>query len=167
METNLKYVGMAGNLIDDEDLFDEDSLSGLFNRKNRKPKKPKRVKPPRKKDGSGFKKWAGEDGYINTAVGTAANLALAFANVKNAFDGNKPVIVEDGQGQRKDITNDVKEAYAQSGDAGIQQLMAKMLSQNDSAEKDDKKDDKTILYVGLGVGGLVLIMGAMAMMKKK
>ncbi len=165
METNLKYVGMAGNLIDVEDFYDEDGLSGLFRRKG---KKPKKIKQPKKHDGSGFNKWMGKDGYVNSAVGTAANIALAFANVKSAFDGNKPVIVEDGQGQRKDITNEVKEAYAQNGDAGIQQLMAAMLAQNsNNSGKDEKKEDKTILYVGLGVGGLVLVMGAMAMMNKK
>lgn len=114
--------------------------------------------------GGGFLKGTNLMGLLSTIGGT-------WAQIEAAKSGRK-VIVQDGSGSSKDISNELMQKLDQQAKAnktsvdGLMQMM-QMQMLKDSQDKPNPVKDNTALYVGLGVGALVLLGGIVYVTQKK
>lgn len=95
-------------------------------------------------------------GFLNMLLSNGGNIAQIISAIK----GNAPTI-KDGTGKTHDLTGvraEIEKISAQKNQdmATVMQMMMVQL-QKDKSEKPKK--DNTALYVGLGVGALVLLGG--------
>ena len=103
------------------------------------------------------------DSVVNR-VEDMLNLAGGVANVINMFKGGRPINVGGQQGRLDDYVED-NLLYT---DNNANNFMQQYLQQKMMAEMmgGNKPKDNTALYIGLGVGGVVLIAMMMMMQKK-
>lgn len=114
----------------------------------------------------------GGNKFENTMVGGILGTLLSnggnIAQVISAVNGNAPV-VEDANGEAHDITALKAEIARLSAEknqdsTAILQMMAQQLNNEKPAPA---KKDNTALYIGLGVGALVLLGGVFFVTTKK
>ncbi len=153
MDSNLKYLGMAG-LKPAVSLSDSLKPSGLMLTPN--------ISTPINTGGN----WWDRNGNIVTGVtNSLSSLALTTAHVVNILRSDEPLIIKQPGQPPKDYTTEMKKVYKEKGDDGINQALMLLMAQNQNRPQQPK-EDKTMLYVGLGVGAVVLLGGMMYMMKK-
>lgn len=117
--------------------------------------------------GGGSQFWGGTNfmGLLNTIGGT-------WAQIEQAKHGNK-VIVKDSSGKSKDIAPQLLQKLNQQASANntssnqmFQMMQMQMMKQMQTQQQQQPKDN-TALYIGLGVGGLILLTGVIFITSKK
>ncbi len=114
--------------------------------------------------GGGFFAGTNFMGLLNTIGGT-------WAQIEAAKKGQQ-VIVKDSSGNTRDIAPELMqklEQQAQANQTSVDSLMQMMQMQmvQNQQEKQASKKDNTALYVGLGVGALVLVGGIFLVTQNK
>ncbi len=163
MESKLKYMGMAGYSADFSDVGNIDTSNLNFGGVN------VGSQPTIDFGGSNVPSvgsqpnwWQRNGNIVTGGVEALKGLALTTAQVMRLIQTDKPVVIQQPGQPPKDYTPQLKQVYQEKGEAGINQLMMMMLAKQNQTPP---KEDKTLLYVGLGFGGLLLLGGMMYMMK--
>ncbi|CAL2114128.1 conserved hypothetical protein [Tenacibaculum sp. 190130A14a] len=107
--------------------------------------------------------WDGANlmGIINTIGGT-------WSQIEQARNG-KPVYVQQANGETKDIAPMLiakLEQQAQAQQTSVDNLV-KVMEMHLKSQQQPPKKDKTLLYVGVGAGVLVLLGGMYVLTKNK
>jgi len=119
---------------------------------------------PTTTSGGGFFAGTNFMGLLNAIGGTAAQIIAAGKG--------QQVIVKDANGNTRDIAPELKMKLEQQAQANqmsmdkMVQMMQMQMMQNQQ-EKQASKKDNTALYVGLGVGALVLVGGIFLVTQNK
>lgn len=118
-------------------------------------------------------KPSNDDGFFSgtNLMGLLQTIGGTWAQIESAKAG-KPVVVQSANGQQQDIAPMLMQKLEEQAKANntsannLMQMMQMQILQN-NAEKDPPKKDNTALYIGIGVGAIVLIGGMIFLTQKK